>query len=159
PLPEGEGPPAPLRAPGAAPTFPSGRVGAKRRVRLSLLAVLTVIDIATMATQEIHEPFVVGFGKVEQLQGLAITAACPFESSTDHMLDVTASDLPFRIRLRDRLPKIFYAQFAFNCCGDDVIWENDVTRLDNISFGRIHSSFNDILKFTNVARKAVRLEF
>src|SRR5437867_1492309 len=123
-----------------------------------LLPVWPVIDVTTMATQEIHEPFVVGLRQVEQLHEPAVAAAGPLEASADHMLNVAPGDLTIGIGPRDRYPKVVNAKVFFHTHRRDVVGKHDVAWLDYALVGSVDSAFHDVFQFTNIAGEAIGLE-
>src|SRR5437870_5749158 len=76
-----------------------------------LLPVLSEIDDAMMASQEIHEAFVIGVRNSEQRQHLPVASACPLEALSDEALHMCSGDQPLCERPCDRFPEISHDDF------------------------------------------------
>src|SRR5688572_30338646 len=53
------------------------------------ISVLSIVHIATMTSQKIHEPFVIRFRHVEQPDKFSVTASSTLKTFTNHVLHVT----------------------------------------------------------------------
>jgi len=116
------------------------------------------VDVAVMAPEKIHEPFVVGVRKAEQGEHLLVTASRPFEAPPDQMLHLVSRDLTLEVGPRDCFPEVAGNHIFDGPRAECVLRQDDIAGLDGRASRRADRCFDDILQLADISRKTVRHE-
>src|SRR5213593_1362518 len=116
-------------------------------IRSLLVAELSKIEIAMVASQEIHEPLVVRFRHSEQRQQLFIISTSLLQTAADQLLHLVLGNSPFRVWSGYRFPKILDNDFLHDGASRIFAGQQNVFCLNRLALNHADRALNNVFKF------------